>query len=200
LPSDNLHNESLLVQEMQAGSEEAFTTLYRHYSPKIFMNVLAMVRDAATAEEIVQELFTRIWQKRRSKGLKEHFAGYMFRIAQNLVHDFFRRLKRDRRLREKFEALAGEKYENIDEPLLQQQSSVILRNAIEHLSPRQKKVYELVKLEGLTYKKTAEQMGISPLTVKEYLVAANKSVKEYLIKNMGNSFVVLFLLSTCCRD
>lgn len=178
---------------MQAGNEDAFTTLYRHYSPGIFMSILRMVRDQAIAEEIVQELFTRIWQHRENKGLKENFTGYMYRIAQHLVHDFFRRLKRDRQLREKFSELFTCGFEDVNDAFLQQQSSVILAQAVAQLSGQQKRVYELVKGEGLTYKKTAEQMGISPLTVKEYLVAANKSIKNYLLKNTDLSLILLFL-------
>jgi RNA polymerase sigma-70 factor (ECF subfamily) len=195
LSSDSLYNESLVVLEMQAGSEEAFTLLYLHYSPKIFLNILGMVHDRVVAEEIVQELFTRIWQNRENKGLKENFAGYTYRMALHLVHDFFRRLKRDRNLSKKFMELATGKYEASDDTLVQQQSSAILKKAVEHLSPQQKKVYELIKLEGLTYKKTAEIMGISPLTVKEYLVAANKSLKNYLLKNMDGSLVLLIFLA-----
>lgn len=67
-----------------------------------------MIHDPAATEELVQELFTRIWQKRDAKGIRENFTGYMYRIAQHLVHDFFRKLKKDRTLLEKFRALVQE--------------------------------------------------------------------------------------------
>jgi len=180
---ESLQNEILLVEAMQAGNEEAFSILYRYYSPRLYINILSMVRDPLTAEEMVQELFTRIWQKKENKGIKENFTGYMYRIAQHLVYDFFRKLKRDRRLQSAFRLLAGEQYEQAEYELHDQQSSVILQKAIEQLSTQQKKVYELVKLEGYTYKKAAETMGISPLTVKEYLVAAHKSIRKFLLNH-----------------
>ena len=190
----SLYNEPQLVQEMQAGSEDAFTTLYRHYSPQLYMNILGMVRDPLQAEEMVQELFTRIWQKRENNGIKENFAGYMYRTAQHLVHDFFRKLQRDRKLMERFKSLAGEQYQHVEELMQEQQSSQFLQKAIAQLSPQQKKVYELIKIEGNTYKKTAEILHISPLTVKEYLVAANKSIRSYLINNTDNALVLMSLL------
>ena len=181
---------------MQSGSEEAFTTLYRYYSPRLYLNVLGMIRDPALAEELVQELFTRIWQKRDCQGIAEDFTGYMYRIALNLVHDLFRRIKRDRRLRQRFSFLAGEFYEHIEQQVNQQQLSAILQHAIEKLPKQQKRAYQLVKLEGQTYKKAAEEMGISPLTVKEYLVAANKSIRTNISGNTGS----LFLLSLVVLD
>src|ERR1700744_855937 len=176
---------------MQSGSEEAFTALYRYYSPRLYLNILGMIRDPVLAEELVQELFTRIWQRRNCQGITEDFTGYMYRIALNLVHDFFRRMKRDRRLRQRFSFLAGECYEHIEQQLHQQQLSAILHEAIEQLPKQQKRAYELVKLEGQTYKKAAEEMGISPLTIKEYLVAANKSIRTNLSGHSGPLFLLV---------
>ena len=176
---------------MQSGSEEAFTALYRYYSPRLYLNILGMIRDPVLAEELVQELFTRIWQRRNCQGITEDFTGYMYRIALNLVHDFFRRMKRDRRLRQRFSFLAGECYEHIEQQLHQQQLSAILHEAIEQLPKQQKRAYELVKMEGQTYKKAAEEMGISPLTIKEYLVAANKSIRTNLSGHSGPLFLLV---------
>lgn len=192
-----LHNETVLVQQMQAGNEKAFTALYRHYSPRIYLNILSMIHDPQSAEEIVQELFTKIWQKRDMHGLQENFAGYLFRSGQHLVHDFFRRIKRDRVLLERFRTLAEENYEHVEEAVFNHQSSLILKKAIDQLSPQQKKVYELVKVQGCTYKKASELLHISPLTVKEYLVASNKSIRSYLVNHIDADLVsgiFLFLL------
>lgn len=183
----------MLIRQMQSGSQEAFTVLYRYYSPRLYLNILGMIRDPLLAEEMVQELFTRIWQKKESAGLKENFGGYLYRAAQHLVHDFFRKLKRDRRLLERFRLLAAEHYRHIEEALDYRQSSAILEKAIEQLPPQQKKVYELIKVEGCTYKKAAEIMGISPLTVKEYLVSMNKSIRNYVLTHADIAVWLLLL-------
>lgn len=186
-----LHNESILVREMQEGSEEAFTTLYLYYSPILYTNVLKMVRDQDTAEEIVQELFVRIWQNREKIGITENFCGYMFRIGQNLVLDFYRKVQRDRTLFNKFQLLVTEQQDSEEEDFKMSKSSGQLKKAIDQLPPQQKKVFELVKLEGYTYKKAAVILGISPLTVKEYIVSANKSIRSYLAKYSFSSWPLL---------
>ncbi|MFI5133281.1 MAG: RNA polymerase sigma factor [Chitinophagales bacterium] len=192
---ERLQNEALLVEKMQAGSEEAFATLYLHYCPQLYTNLLRMIRDPLLAEEMVQELFTRIWQNRENKGIKENFAGYIYRIGQHLVHDFFRKMHRDRILLERFRSMVSEDYETIEQTLHLRESSVILEKAIEQLPPQQKKVYELVKMKGCTYKKAAEIMGISPLTVKEYLVATKKSIQNYMLSHMDSAFGLLLIVA-----
>jgi len=199
LSLEHLHNEPRLVQELQAGNEEAFATLYRHYSPILYINVLKIVQDPAIAEEIIQELFTRVWQKKDAKGIVENFSGYLYRIAQNLVHDFFRRLRRDQQLMKRFGSIATRNYEDVEEQFYQKQSSEILQKAIDQLSQQQKKAYELVKTEGHTYKETAEIMGISPFTVKEYLAAAKKSIRDFLVNNINLLALLIFVFCLAGR-
>ncbi len=193
MPTENLHNEYLLIREMQSGCQQAFTALYHHYSPRLYSNILSMVHDKTIAEELVQELFTRIWQKRQAKGMAENFSGYIYKIAQNLVHDLFRRIRRDKLLMERFSKAVTENYENAEVTILRTETVSLLKNAIEQLPPQQKKVYQLVKENGLTYKKTAEHLGISPFTVKEYLVSANKSIRNYLMSRTDSPKELLLM-------
>ncbi|HEY8387390.1 MAG TPA: sigma factor, partial [Parasegetibacter sp.] len=130
-----LHNETQLVRDMQSGCEDAFTALYKFYSPRLYLNILAMIRDPLAAEEIVQELFTRVWQKRHYKGISENFPGYLYKIGQRLVLDFFRKMKRDQTLMDKFRNAASENFEDIHDELYQKQFATILERAISQLSP-----------------------------------------------------------------
>lgn len=190
-----LHNESEYVAAMQRGDKDAFTILYRHYSPRLYTGILRIVKDPLSAEEIIQELFTRVWMKRELPGLQENFTGYIYRIGQRLVFDFFRNLKKDRELLARFRKLAEEQYDPVEGELLRKESSKLLHRAIEQLSPQQQRVYQLVKVEGYTYKRTAEIMGISPLTVKEYLVTTKKALQHYMLNHMDHPLLIAGLLA-----
>jgi RNA polymerase sigma factor (sigma-70 family) len=194
LLTDRLHNEEILVEQMQSGNEESFTLLYKHYSPLLYLNILRMVHDPLTAEEMVQELFTRIWQKRKSTAIKEKFSGYLYRTAINLVHDFFRKLKRDHKLFQKFQDSVEESYKHIEEGVNNREATESLLRAIEQLPPQQKKVYQLVREEGFTYKKAAEILNISPFTVKEYLSSTTKTIRRYLVRHADSATFFVFLL------
>jgi len=187
-------NESDLLLKLQAGDTRAFEQLYHQYSPRLYLNILKMVKDELTAEELIQELFTKIWQKREVMGIETDFLSYLYRVAQNLVHDFFRKLQRDRKMMEHFKSIATENYEQIETALNYKESEHLLNTVLNKLSPQQRSVYVFCKVEGYTYKQTAEKMGISPHTVKEYLSKANNAVKIYLISNLEVTFGLFLLL------
>jgi RNA polymerase sigma factor (sigma-70 family) len=139
-------------------------------------------------------LFTKIWQKRAELNIESSLLAYLYRVAQNLVHDFFRKLQRDKKMHDHFTAIATTYYEHIEEALQYRESEAILLKAMDQLSPQQRNVYQLCKIDGDTYKEAALKLGISPHTVKEYLSKANQQVKDFLLSNLDASFGLLFYL------
>jgi len=184
-----------LVAKIKAGDTRAFEQLYHEYSPRLYVNILKMVKDELTAEELIQELFTKIWQKREGLDGAADFLPYLYRVAQNLVYDFFRKLQRDRKMMEHFKSVAMENYDHIESALNYKESEQLLQKAMEQLTPQQRAVYLFCKIQGDTYKQAAEKMGISTHTVKEYLGKANNAVKKYLMSNLHVTFALLLILA-----
>ena len=177
-------NENDLLVQMKAGSENAFTLLYTKYSEPMYINFLKMVKDEQIAEELVQDIFSRIWQKRETIQIGQSFSAYLYRSGQNMVYDFYRKLQRDKLLYDRFKIIATQNYTHIEEALHFKESEALLQKALNTLSPRQLEVYQLCKLEGRSYKEAAILLNISPHTVKEYLAKANQSIRSYLSGNM----------------
>lgn len=183
-----------MLQQLQAGSAVAFTRLYHRYSVRMYANIFKMIKDDQIAEEIVQDIFACIWQKRGELRFEQSFEAYLYRMGRNRVYDFYRKLRRDRSLYEKFKAVATEHYFHIEESLHFRESEAILQLAIAHLPQQQKKVFLLCKQEGCSYKQAGEQLGISQNTVKEHLVKANTTVRSFLHANFGAGLEILLLL------
>lgn len=186
-------DERALLQQLQAGNTCAFTRLYHHYSGQLYVNILKMVKDEQVTEEIVQDIFASIWQKRGELQFDHSFAAYLYRMAQNKVVDFYRKLSRDRSLYKKFKAITTEHYSHIEEALHYKENEAILRQAIAILPSQQKKVFQLCKKEGWSYKQAGEQLGISQNTVKEHLVKANTAIRNYLHANFAEALGLLLL-------
>jgi len=176
--------DSELISKLRDGDQLAFEQIYHRYSPPLYLNILKMVKDELATEELIQELFTRIWQKRESLYIESDFKGYLYRVAQNLVHDFYRNLQRDKKMLDYFKSIATENYDHIEKGLYYKESEQLLKLALEQLTPQQRNVYQFCKIDGYTYKQTAEKLGISSHTVKEYLSKANIAVKLYLLSNL----------------
>jgi len=183
-----------LLLKLRNGDESAFTYFYKLYSGQMYVNILKMVKDEQIAEELVQELFTKIWHKREVIHHAIDFKAYLYKIGQNLVYDFFRKLQRNQKMQERFRQVVTEYYSHIEESLHLKQSEQLLEKALGKLPAQQRKVYQLCKMDGYTYKEAAEEMGISVHTVKEYLTKANFLVKEYLMSHLDISMSILFFL------
>ena len=189
------YNEEELIIRFKKGDVDAFTQLYHRYNEQIYCNVLRMVKDENTAEEIVQDLFVKVWQKRFLLQTDTYFAAFLYRVGKNMVYDFFRKVQRDRILYANFQVRASECYSHIEEELNLHESERHLHKVMDTLTPQQQKVYQLCKLDGITYKKAADLMGISIYTVKEYLSKANQRVCSYMIEHQEMILLPLLFLN-----
>jgi RNA polymerase sigma factor (sigma-70 family) len=191
----NSDNELALLQRLRQGDEDAFTQLYHKYSLPLYINFLRLVKDEALSEEFVQEIFTRLWMKRESISIEQNFAAYIYRCAQNMVYDFYRKLKRNRSMRIRFKDIATSSYTHIEEALTLKESEALLDKVLNKLTPQQKKVYLLCKIDGQTYKQAGSALGISAETVKEHLARANAAIRSYVAGNMDTVLYLMIILA-----
>lgn len=188
--------ERLLLQQLRQGSAAAFTDLYNRYSEQIYTNIVAVIKDEMIAEEIVQDIFTQIWLKSAELTFDQSFGAYLYRMARNRVYDFYRKIRRDRNLSERFKAIATAHYSHIEERLHTRENAAILQKALDSLPVQQKKVFQLCKQEGCSYKQAGQHLGISLNTVKEHLVKANNRIRHILhsANAAGMELLILILM------
>jgi RNA polymerase sigma-70 factor (ECF subfamily) len=162
-----------LAYLIRNGNMPAFDVIYKKYSVRIYSFVLGIIKSKDDAEDIVQEVFIKLWDKRES--IKEYlsFKSFLFTIAYNTTISVIRK-----RVKEKdFVALVKSKQIplEINTHNLQLEYDELkekLDGAVDKLPRRQKQVYTLSRNEELTYKEIAEEMGISVNTVEIHMVKA----------------------------
>lgn len=173
-------DEKALLVKLQAGSADAFTQLYQAYAERLYYNILSLVKDGSTAEELVQDIFARIWQKRETIQIDTSFGAYLFAASRNRVYDFFRKLDRDHDLYAVIRAAASYEYSYIEEALLTRENVDMLQKAIKSLPQQRRRAFELCKIEGLSYKEASEKMGISLSTLKDHMANAREAIRIYV--------------------
>lgn len=189
--SVNEFNEIEVLIQLKAGNAEAFALIYDHYKYKITNNLLRLLRSEELAEEVLQELFVKIWDTRQQLDPEKSFRAYLFRIAENMVIDYYRKAARDKKVRDKLTGTGSELYSHIEETIFSRESALILQGAIDLLPPQRKHVFTLCKLEGRSYKEVSEMLGISHSTINDHLLKANKFLKQHLNSGSGTVTTVL---------
>ena len=188
-------NEKEWLLLLKTGDEVAFEKIYNMYSSRLYGNLYKMVKSESVAQEILQEVFIKIWKNRSSIDPEKSFRSYLFKIAENNVYDFFRKVARDKKMQTQLMTVATEHYEHVEDLLLRKENTLILQKAIDSLSPQRQQVFRLCKLEGKSYDEVSRQLGISVSTISDHIVKANKAVREYLFEHMDMTIILICILS-----
>lgn len=194
LNKDNITYE--LLTRLKNGDMLAFDRVYELYSHKLFSFVFKIIKNEAETDDIVQEVFVKIWESRQKLEDYKLLNSYIFTIAYNNSIDLIRKKINNTKY---LEHLKHSTVINVTPNVISQIEFNELNSQAEkliaNLPERQKQVYLLHREEGLTYAKIAERLGISKNTVENHMVKALK----YLRQNIDNSlllnmlFVCLFL-------
>jgi RNA polymerase sigma-19 factor, ECF subfamily len=190
--SDN-ENLNLLIQQLQLGSERAFTILYDKFSKQLYRNILRMVKDEFIAQELLQELFLKIWENRQSIKVDGSFKSFLFKVAENMVFMYFRKVAKDNRLIEKLIRANIEFDINAEEITISKQDQELLYTAIAKLPPQRKLIYTLCKLEGKSYEEVSKELGVSTSTISDHIVKGHKAVKQYYMSNQDKAVILLII-------
>ncbi|TWF42906.1 RNA polymerase sigma-70 factor (ECF subfamily) [Chitinophaga polysaccharea] len=193
------HNENELLEQMAAGSEVAFKEIYFLYSGRLYGNILKLVKSRTVAQEILQEVFIKIWEHRATIDTEKSFSSYLFTIARNMVSTFYVKASRDRALLQMLAGGVANGYLHIEEGVISREEQLFLQMAINQLPPQRKQVFELCKIEGKSYHEVSQQLGISLSTISDHIVKANRFLKEYACKNR-ELIIILALLSLRTGD
>jgi RNA polymerase sigma factor (sigma-70 family) len=189
--SEGIHNEKELLLQIARGDRDAFRVLYTVYFPLVQQYVSLFEPAKVSLDELTQDVFVRIWEKRvRLEGV-ESFKAYLFLVTRNVVFNFIRALKVRQRivaLDESTEVTSNE----LEHELLFKQYYRIAIEAMEKLPPGRRKVLKMSIDDGLTLDEIAAQLNITRAGVKKQLYAATAFVRQYLQEN-GEITLLLFV-------
>jgi RNA polymerase sigma-70 factor (ECF subfamily) len=146
---------------------------------------------AELTEDIVQEVFLKVWEKRDQLNIQVSLKSYIFRVCHNYIVDMTRKIETDRKLKDQL-LYRYQQYleENGPSPQEMERLETLLEEGLDTLSSQRRKVYELCKRQGLTYQQAAEQLGITANTVKEHMVKTLSILRQY-IKDKGELALLL---------
>jgi len=184
-----LHTEKELIKKLKEGDSFAFEVLFYKYRNKIKGFALKIVPAQIDPEEIVQEVFVRVWLKKEAIDPEKDFQSYLFSIAKHLVLDHLKSAV-NRKL-----YFVGEHFhqdlleeEGLD-ATVSEETEAKLQILINEIPERRREIFRLSRFEGLSYKQIAERLNISENTVDSQI----RNALAFLRKEFRKIVVLVFL-------
>ncbi len=185
-----------LLRKLRDGDESAFGTIYQSYAPLLYQRLVRLLKDIDMTEEILQDVFLKLWEKRALIDPERGFRTYLYRIADHLAVDVFRKISRDKALQQELWANSASFYFQAEEAFIAKEERQLIADAIDRLPAKRKQILILCKLEDKSYQEVADLMGVSVSTVSNQLVKAIKEIKTHVTRSArGEHSVILLLLS-----
>jgi RNA polymerase sigma-70 factor, ECF subfamily len=170
-----------LVRLLKKGDINAFNAIYYKYCKKLYAFVIMYLKQEEDAEEIVQEVFIKIWQSKDKIDVSSSFESFLFTIAYNATMSLFRKRMSENKSRQYLKSL--QHISSSDETMYEIQVKELdnkVHNLLKQLTPKQKEIYYLSREDGLTHKEIAQKLNISPNTVNNHLVTILKFLKIHM--------------------
>jgi RNA polymerase sigma-70 factor (ECF subfamily) len=182
-----MKEESLLLVELREGSEKDFDALYKLYRERLYGTVYNLIKSHEFAEEILQDVFIKIWLNRSSIDLSKSFSAYLDTIAKNTVYDYFRKIASDNAKIEQL-ILIMKKCEpaNAESLIALKEVQSHLDDILFKLPQKCREVYVLCRIEGRSHEEVSKLLNISKSTINNHIMKASRIVKanwkpEYLL-------------------
>jgi RNA polymerase sigma-70 factor (ECF subfamily) len=190
MPDQITKEESLLVQSLAKGNLLAFNTLYKSYSRRLYRFAIGYLKSGDEAEELVQEVFTIVWEKRKELKKELSFKSYLFTISFNIIRKHFRTKSY---LSEYLNSGVIEETDvQTSQKITYDSLYQYLNELVSQLPLRRREVFVKSRFEGLSVKEIAADLNISHKTVENQLTDALKFIRANLQRE--NLPAILFFI------
>ncbi|MBO9672111.1 MAG: sigma-70 family RNA polymerase sigma factor [Sphingobacteriaceae bacterium] len=173
------HNfiDAELIELLRKGDQEAFTIIYNNYWKLLFQTAYRILNDTIVAEDIVQDIFVSLWN-RRNQAVILNLKAYLQQATRFAVYQAIREKRHDDAFYNRLALVTADII--TDNPLLFKEQQELLHEIINALPPDCKETFRLSREEGLTYKQIASQLGISEKAVEKRITKSLKHIRNGL--------------------
>jgi len=174
------YDEALLLSRLAQDDPAAFSAVFFHHFDNIYTAANSLLKDEAAAEDVCQQVFATLWEKRQELAGIKSLRNYLFIAARNLILNGYRKQTtlqkyRNYQLRQPPGAALDP-----EQTMIGKEQAKLMERAITSLSPKQQQAFRLSREKGLAYKDISRMMGISIPTVKEHISKSLASIRKFL--------------------
>ena len=188
----NLHDDHTLYLQLKEGNELSFKRLFEKYYASMCHYANRFLKDREQAEETVQEIFVRLWEKRLHLSIDASVSNYLFRTVHNhclnqLQHQKIRLKYAHKMMEDSLQEVDWQPF-YMEEELMER-----IEKSISSLPEKRQQIFRLSREQGLKYKEIADRLNISIKTVEAQMGLALKHLREEL-KDVNPNQIALLLI------
>lgn len=182
-------NEKQLLISLKEGDHKAFTLLYNQYWKQVYNFCRLYVQEHA-AEEVMQEVFVKLWTLRASIDENKNFKGYLFIMTRNLIFNQTRNGMYESAVKMTLMSAVEESCE-IEEEISAKNLSEYIDGIIKKMPPQRQLIFNLSRKNHLSYKEIAEKLSVSEKTVEQSIGRTLKSLKQHIVTHLVTFFILM---------
>jgi RNA polymerase sigma-70 factor (ECF subfamily) len=177
-------NDYQYVEKLAQDDHASFRWLFMHYFPKLKIFIAGLVKSEAIAEELSQDIFVKIWEKRKTLTAVQSFNAYIYRMAKNAVLNHFQHeYVKEKYAKQSFSGSAVP----ADELFQAKETELLIELTVAKMPAQRRKVFELSRKSQLKNEEIAKKLYLSKKTVENHLTLALREIREAL-----NNFFLFF--------
>jgi RNA polymerase sigma-70 factor (family 1) len=195
LPTTLTYNEPELLRLTAQGDEQAFAALFEHYTDTLYGVALHYTKIPESAEELIQDVFTKLWINRASLPTIEKFNDWLFILTRNHILDFLQKNARQEKYRQELTRhFRDSAVITPEQQMLLSESTELIAKAVATLAPQQQIVFDLSRNQGLNPDEIADRLGLSRNTVRNHLHRALVQIREWLQTHAAGLVLLVAML------
>ena len=166
-----------VIKKLREGNHAAFEMIHNAYQKDIKLFLLTITRSEHITEEVLQETFVYLWEKRENIDPEKSLVNYLFHVARNAV---LMRLRRAQVENKYLQSLDPEQVSNMtaDSAMIEEETNILVHIIAANMPKQRRMIFELSRFEGLSNEEIAQKLGIKPGNVRTQLHYALKEVKD----------------------
>lgn len=173
-------SDSELFSLLQQGDSNAFATIYKRYSGLLYQHGYNKLRNQEEVRDLIQELFTNLWDKRADINLTSNLAAYLYGAVRNKIFNIIAHQQVEKRHLASLGEFVEQGQVMADHQVRERELHKQIERAVASLPRKMREVFELSRNEHLTHKEIAERLAISDQTVNKQIKNALRVLRSKL--------------------
>ncbi|MVZ64612.1 sigma-70 family RNA polymerase sigma factor [Sphingobacterium sp. DK4209] len=183
------------IIDLKNGDAYALAHIYAIYTDQVYQLAFMLLKDSGWSEDLVQEVYLRLWNVRDELDVNKPIWPFLYTLTKRASLNKLRSIRRSEEAFERLLTYVQHHSESADQPFLNKELAANIKACFSELPLQQERAIIMSKVEGMSYKEIAEELQISPNTVKNHIVQALKTLRNSsLSKDALHLLFIMYLL------